>query len=81
MQLALLYPEVLVRWFRDGAEVTDAEDIIKRATERALAMKKLELASGAAPAGMEGEAGGPGTAEESFGTEAGQTERDGSALS
>jgi len=82
MQLMMLAPEVLIRWFRDGAEVTDAEDIVKKMTERALAMQKLQMASQAAPAGgTEGGSSGPGSAEESFGTETGETERDGQAIS
>jgi len=81
MQLMMLAPEVLIRWFRDGAEVTDAEDIVKKMTERALAMQKLQMAAQAAPTGTEGGSSGPGSAEESFGTETGETERDGQAIS
>jgi hypothetical protein len=80
MNLALLYPEVLVRWFRDGLEITDAEDIIKKATERALAMQKLQMA---AKGGGPDQAGATSDAntEETFGTQAGETERDGQAVS
>jgi hypothetical protein len=85
MQMALLFPEILVRMFRDGAEVADAEEIVKRASERALAMKKMEFAAqngGASQPGGGGE-GSPSAAnqEETFGTEAGETERDGQAIS
>jgi hypothetical protein len=82
MQLALLYPEVLVRWFRDGAEITDAEEIIGKATERALAMEKLQVAEGASSAGAGGRGGSPPNPndEEAFGTESGETEREGEAL-
>jgi hypothetical protein len=77
-RLALLAPEILIRMFRDGADIVDAEDIVEKMTERALAMKRLELAVGAA---------GKGTvpaerlqAPEDFGTRAGETEREGSAI-
>ena len=81
MQMALLFPEVLIRWFRDGAEIPDAEEIIRKAGERALQLRKLQ--------GVEAGAGAPtgGSAptsdaneEETFGTQAGETERDGEAI-
>lgn len=78
--LALLAPEILVRWFRDGAaDVTDAERIVQNMTQRALALKKLELMA------MGGGGGGSvpmerPEADESFGTAAGQTEREGEAV-
>ena len=83
LQLALLFPEILIRWFRDGAEIPDAEDIVAKAGERALAMKKAEFAA----AGGGGEGGTPEgppppgpSSEETFGTQAGETEREGEAL-
>ncbi len=82
MQLALLYPDILIRWFRDGGEVVDAEKIVQKATERAMAMQKLQLAT-QVEAGGEVQPGTPsgGNTEEEFGTNAGETEREGEAIS
>jgi hypothetical protein len=86
MQLALLFPEILIRWFRDGAEIPDAEDIVKKAGERAIAMQKVQFAAeggggGGEAVGAQGSPSPPGAStEESFGTQAGETERDGEAL-
>ena len=83
MQLALLFPDILIRWFRDGGEVVDAEDIVAKATERAMAMQKLQLATEADAGGGGGQGGSPpnGNKEEQFGTNAGETEREGEAIS
>lgn len=78
LNLALMFPELLIRWFRDGAEVPDAEDIVKNATERAMAMRKLEAVEGGGGGGGVPPAA-PGR-EEEFGTRTGETEREGEAI-
>lgn len=85
--LALLAPEILIKWFRDGEEIVEAETIVANMSERALALKKLELAQlQGGPAG--GPSAGPGVApepeggpDETFGTQAGETEQQGEAIS
>jgi len=76
--LALLAPEILVRMFRDGADIVDAEDIVEKMIDRALAMQKMELMMGAAKGGSvpQERLQNP----EDFGTQAGETEQGGQAL-
>lgn len=90
--LALLAPEILIRWFRDGEEIVDAEKIVSDMSDRALQLLRIEMGGGAGPqgggqsspggaAGTGGVAPEPGQeANEDFGTQAGQTERDGQAV-
>lgn len=92
-QLLLTFPEILVRWFRDGLDIPDAEQIVVAAQQRTLAMMQMRMV---AQGGNPGEAGGPGGpggaagagpapparspaggAPETFGTGPGQTQREG----
>jgi hypothetical protein len=79
-RLALLAPEVLVRWFRDGMEIPDAEAIVERMTDRALALKRLSIMS----QGQGGPLGSVPTeqfeADETFGTLPGEAEQQGEAI-
>jgi len=78
-RLSILAPELLVRWFRDGADIVDAEAIVQRFTQRALALKKLEMMSAGGMGGGSVPMEQP-EADESFGTAAGETEREGEAV-
>jgi len=81
-QLLLTMPEILVRWFRDGADIPDAEQIIENAQKRTLALMQLETMQAAAGASDKGQPSiaAPG-APETFGTQAGETEREGQRIS
>jgi len=93
-EVPMMFPELVTRYLRDGLDIVDGEEIVKRFLQRMLARQVGQLqgrqsASAGAGGGGGGQAQiGAGTQEatsglneeSSFGTEAGQTEREGQAI-
>ncbi len=78
-QLAIQYPEPLTRYMRDIMEIPDAEAIVKRAAMQAQQQMYLQmlLEGGGDPSAA---AGAAPVDEADFGTQAGETEREGQRL-
>lgn len=84
-EIVMLYPELVTRYFRDGLDMADAENVVKAAI---LSYQQKMMAEFAMKVGQAGELagqGGPESAasqtEASMGTEESATEEEGSAIS
>lgn len=83
-EIVMMYPELVTRYFRDGLDIEDGENVVKRAIVSFQQKMMTELAMQAGQAGeLEGQ-GGPespaaGT-EETFGTAVGETQKEGEAV-
>ena len=83
--IAMVLPELVERYLRDGLEIVDAKEIIQAMLKRLL-LRQIGQARAAqagqaqaVESGRQGSAAGPG-GEEDFGTQAGETERQGEAI-
>jgi hypothetical protein len=86
-EIVMLYPDLVTRYFRDGLDIADAENITKAAILSYQQKLMAEMAMQAGSAGTlagQGEAGGPesaaGQTEASMGTEESETEEEGQAI-
>jgi hypothetical protein len=84
-EIVMLYPELVTRYFRDGLDMADAENVVKAAIASYQQKMMAEFAMQAAASGdMKGAEGGPESAasqtEASMGTEEGATEEEGQAV-
>lgn len=81
-RLLMVAPEIMIRILRDGLEMADAEEVVKNAQAREIALMQVEAAREAAGAGQtRGQAPSPRPSrEEQSGTPAGQMELQGQAV-
>jgi hypothetical protein len=74
-EIMQILPDLIVRYFRDGLEIADADDLIVRAQQALAARQAAEAAQAMEAAGGQA-VPGSGT-ESNFGSQAGETERGG----
>lgn len=77
-EATMMFPELVVRIFRDGLDIVDADQIVAQAQMMIDSREKL-LAS-RAQEGTKGQAIAGSGSESNFGTQAGQTEKQGGAI-
>lgn len=83
-ELVMMYPEVVVQYLRDVLDFKDATNIVQKATQQIQMKMMMEAVQNAASGNDQeerGRASQPGNKEENMGTEAGQTEKQGAAIS
>lgn len=85
-EIVMMYPELVTRYFRDGLDMADAENVVKAAIlsfqQKTIAEMSMQAAAGSGGPG--GGGGGPespaGQTEASMGTEESATEEEGQAI-